>query len=137
MQPREHFIRLRLQRVPGEDGDGFAIDDMARGLAAAQIIIVERGQIVVDKRIGVKHLNGGAEVCNSGWQSAGAEHHAGRFHAQNGAQPLAPGEDAVAHGAMDGVRQNFSCGKQAVERGIRQVHARLEYVVHSGLHHLR
>jgi hypothetical protein len=55
-----------LERVAGEDGDGFAEDDVAGGLAAAEVVVVERGEVVVDERVGVEHLDGGAEVGDAG-----------------------------------------------------------------------
>ena len=51
-----------LQCVAGEDCDGFAEGDVAGGFAAAQIVVVERGQIVVDQRVGVDHFDRSAEV---------------------------------------------------------------------------
>ena len=38
-----------LEGVAGEDGDGFAEDDVAGGLAAAEVVVVEGGQVVVDE----------------------------------------------------------------------------------------
>ncbi len=38
-----------LQGVAGEDGDGFSVNYVTGGLAAAEIVVVERGQIVVDE----------------------------------------------------------------------------------------
>ena len=64
----EDFEGAGLQRVSGEDGDGFAEGHMAGGLAAAQIVVVERGQVVVDERVGVQHLDGCAEVLDASGQ---------------------------------------------------------------------
>ncbi len=44
------------QRVAGEDRHGFAEDFVAGRFAAAEIVVIERRQIVVDQRIGVDHL---------------------------------------------------------------------------------
>ena len=51
-----------LEGVAGEDGDGFAEDDVAGGLAAAEVVVVEGGEVVVDEGVGVEHLEGCAEV---------------------------------------------------------------------------
>ena len=51
-----------LEGVAGEDGDGFAEDLVAGGLAAAEVVVVEGGQVVVDEGVGVEHLDGGAEI---------------------------------------------------------------------------
>ena len=51
-----------LEGVAGEDGGGFAEDDVAGGLAAAKVVVVEGGEVVVDEGVGVEHLQGCAEV---------------------------------------------------------------------------
>ena len=140
---REHLIGLRLQSVAGEDGDGLAECLVAGGTAAAQVIVIERGQIIVNQRIGVEHFEGGAETFDTGGKGSDvgeglggiagtARHrrgarcarqrysrdHAARFHAENGAQAFAAGEHAVAHGLMNG-RGMLGCGRQKpFERGI-------------------
>ena len=48
--------------VAGEDGEGFAEDDVARWLAAAEVVVIERGQVVVDQRIGVQHFDCRAQI---------------------------------------------------------------------------
>ena len=48
-QLREHFIGLRLQRVSRQDGDRLAEDFVAGGTAAAQVVVIERGQIVMNR----------------------------------------------------------------------------------------
>ena len=77
-EPGERLVGEGLERVSGEDGDGFAENDVAGGLAAAEIVVVERRQIVVDERIGVQHLDGCAEVFYSG-EGIAAGDHARRF----------------------------------------------------------
>ena len=47
-----------LEGVAGEDGDGFAEDYVAGGLAAAEVVVVEGGEVVVDEGVGVGHLYG-------------------------------------------------------------------------------
>ena len=40
---------LRLQGIPGQDGQGLPIDLVAGGLAPAQIIVIHTGQVVMDQ----------------------------------------------------------------------------------------
>ena len=68
VEPGQNFEGAGLQRVSGEDGNGFAEGHVAGGLAAAQVVVVERGQIVVDERIGVKHFDGCAEPLDASRQ---------------------------------------------------------------------
>ena len=111
----EDFVSLGLERVAGEDGGGFSEDDVAGGLAAAEVVVVERGQVVVDERIGVQHLDRCAEFFDSvGWLW-GARNHAGGFDTEHWAQALAAGEDAVAHGLVDRGRGLIFCGDEAFE----------------------
>ena len=51
-----------LEGVAGEDGDGFSEGYVAGGLAAAEVVVVEGGEVVVDEGVGVGHFDGGAEV---------------------------------------------------------------------------
>ena len=67
----QHLEGAGLQGVAGQDGDGFAEGLVAGGLAAAQIVVVQGGQIVVDERVGVEHLQGRAQAGNSWGQRAG------------------------------------------------------------------
>ncbi len=75
----EHFIGLGLERVAGEDGGGFAEGDVAGGLAAAEVVVVERGQVVVDERIGVEHFEGGGELFNAFGRLRGARRSSARL----------------------------------------------------------
>ena len=124
----------RLQSVAREDGDGFAERDVAGGMAAAQVIVVERGQVVVDERVGVEHLQRGAEVGDAGGQLTASGHHARGFHAEDGAQALAAGEDAVAHGAVDGVGQRLGRGQEPFEGCVGERDARGEQRSYRGIH---
>lgn len=53
------------QGIPGQKSDAFPKLNMAGGLAAAQIIIIHAGQVIVDERIGMNHLYGTGQ-----WQSS-------------------------------------------------------------------
>ena len=101
MQAGEHLVSLGLQRVPGKDGDRFAKDDVAGRLAPAQIIVVQRGQIVMDQGIGVQHFDGCAQLFHPLRKLPGAGDHSGGFHAQHRPQPLASGKNAVPHRPVD------------------------------------
>jgi len=61
---RQHFVGLRLQGVSRENGDGLAERLMAGGTPAPQVVVVERGQIVVDQRIGVEHFERRPDLLN-------------------------------------------------------------------------
>ena len=65
LESGQHLEGAGLQRVAGQDGDGFAKGLVAGGLAAAQVVVVQGGQIVVDQRIGVEHLQGRAQAGDS------------------------------------------------------------------------
>jgi hypothetical protein len=51
-----------LECVTGEDRDGLSESDVAGRLAAAEVVVIERGEVVVDERVGVDHLEGCTEV---------------------------------------------------------------------------
>ena len=55
-KPRDGLEGEGLEGVAGEDGGGFAEDDVAGGLAAAEVVVVESGEVVVDEGVGVEHL---------------------------------------------------------------------------------
>ena len=65
LQLRQHFVGVSLQRVAGKDGGGLAECLVAGGAAAAQVIIVERGKVVVDERVGVQHLQRRAQFVDA------------------------------------------------------------------------
>src|SRR6476661_7197681 len=44
---RQQRKRLGMQAIAGEDGDAVAVDDVERWPAAAQRVVVHRGEIVV------------------------------------------------------------------------------------------
>ena len=123
-----------LEGVAGEDGDGFAEDDVAGGLAAAEVVVVEGGEVVVDEGVGVEHLEGCAEVgCAFGDVGCAADH-AGGFHAEDGAEAFAAGEGAVAHGAVDGVGKGVGRGQEAFEGGVGELRAGEKQGLYGGIH---
>src|SRR5581483_3690520 len=56
LQARQDFVGPRLQRVSSQNGDGLAKYLVAGRAPAAQVVIVESGQIIVDKGVRVQHL---------------------------------------------------------------------------------
>ncbi len=114
----KHFVRLGLQGIARQNGDGFAENFVAGGPAPAQIVIVERGQIVVDQRIGVQHFERRAELFNS--RRKGTGDHAPGFHAENGTQPLAAGEHTVPHRLVDRNRMLRCRRQQTLQRRVGQ-----------------
>ena len=62
----QYFISLRLQRVSGKNGDGLAEGLVAGGTPAAQVVVIERGQVVVDQRISVEHFERRAQLLDAG-----------------------------------------------------------------------
>ena len=89
----------RQQRVAGQDRDRLAEHHVRGRLAAAQVVVVHRGQVVVDQAVGVDHLDRAGER----HQLARARRRRPRRHASTstGRMRLPPGEQAVAHGAVD------------------------------------
>lgn len=97
----EHVERQRLQRIAGEDRGGFVEGDMHGGLAAAEVVVVHRRQVVVDQRIAVDQFDcggGGVEV-----GLAGAERGAGGVGEQR-AHALAAVEHAMSHRPVQAAR---------------------------------
>ena len=73
--------------VAGENGERFAEDFVIGGLAAAEVIIVHGGEIVVDEREGVNELDGDGGCDGGGIVGAAAA-------GEGGFQNDAPGEGA-------------------------------------------
>jgi hypothetical protein len=123
----------RLKRISGEDSNCFAEDFVTGGLASTEIVIVECGEVVVDEGISVQHFQGCTEIFNSfgmaGWgrRLRGIEistsDHSGGFHAEDGAEAFAAGEDAVAHGPVDGMGEGVGRGQKAFEGSVGEFDA--------------
>ena len=81
--------RLGQQRVPGQDRHGFPKHLVIGEAAAPEIVVVHGGQIVVDERIGVNHL----ECAGCGQNRlVGSPADIGCGKAEDGAQAFATGE---------------------------------------------
>jgi len=103
----------RLKGVAGEEGDGFAIDFVAGGDAAAQVVVIHARQVVVNEGVGVEAFDGG------GGQEGGLARRAagcGGGGTEDGAQAFAAGEQAVAHG-----------GVESGGAGVRRWHAPVQF----------
>ena len=126
-----------LKGVAGQDGGGFAEDDVAGGLAAAEVVVIEGGEVVMDEGIGMKHLKRRAKFCCGLLFEGGAGDHAGGFEGEDGAEALTAGEGAVAHRAMDGVGRCIDVGKQALESCVGEGCAVLQGVLDVMRHGIR
>jgi len=107
---------LCLQRIACQDRGRLSEHYVTSGTPAPQVVIVERGQIIVDERVGVQHFEGGAHVVNAIGQAA--FNHAAGFATEDGAQALASGKHAVAHRLVDRSRVLRLGGKQTLQRPI-------------------
>ncbi len=126
LQPRQHLVGERLQGIAGEDRRRLAVSLVAGGTAAAQVIVIERRQVVMDQRIGVDHLQGRADFLHAHRQCAADGRHARALHAQDGTDTLTAGKDAVAHRAVDGDGIRIVAGKQALQGLVNGAAAGLE-----------
>src|SRR6266404_2589852 len=91
---------------------------MAGELASAVIVIVERWQIVVNQRIGVDELQragGGDGAVDS------IGHSVGGCQAEQRADALASGEQAVAHCTMDGRGRNRFGWDKAIQLAVDEL----------------
>src|SRR6266567_8550578 len=75
---------------------------MASGSTAAQVIVIERGKVVMNQRVSVQQSHGRTQLVDTSRQ--GTRYHSPRLHAQHWPQPLASSEDAVAHGFVNRYR---------------------------------
>src|SRR5713226_1184335 len=94
----DSFKRQGQKSVAGENGDGFAEFFVASGFAAAEVIVVQRGQIIVDQGVRVDEFDGASRM-KRGCDIASKD--ARRLETEDGANALASREDAVAHGRMN------------------------------------
>ena len=92
---RQHFEGARLQCIADEDGGGFVEGAMTGGAAAAQIVVVHRGQVIVHQAVDVNELDGRRRRIEQ--LERRTERFAGGIH-QHRPHALAAGQRAVAHG---------------------------------------
>ena len=92
---RQHQVeRLREEAVAGQDGHVLAEGDVAGGPAAAQRVVVDRRQVVVDERVRVDELERGGGGQHAGGVGAAAPR---RGQREDRPDALAAGEQRVAH----------------------------------------
>ena len=101
-----------LEGVAGEDGGGLVIGPVHGGTAAADVIVVHTGQVVMDQAVGVDAFEG----------AGGAQHRPlldveqiGRLKREEGPQPLAGAEGGIAHGFGQARFGAVGAGQQLVE----------------------
>jgi len=104
----------RKQRIAGEDRYRFAEHLVVRWFAAAQIIIVESRQIIMNQRVRVDKFERTPGLNRS---FRGLVEHARRFQAKDRPNPFASGKHTVPHRAVDRRRRSIFRRDQAVERG--------------------
>ena len=104
---------LREQRVAREHGDAFAEDFVVRWFAATEIVVVHRGQIVVDERVGVDTLDGARERQGVSLATAAGLR---RRERERGPHAFAAGEERIAHRLVDGGWLGLLGREQGVER---------------------
>lgn len=84
--------------VAGEEGVGFAVADVGGGFAAAQVVVVHAGEVVVNEGVGVESLErGGGEKGAGGIFAEGFADGEG----ENAAEAFAAVEGGVAHGLVE------------------------------------
>src|SRR6266496_1857527 len=116
LQARQHLVGLCLQSVSRQNRDRFTKSFVAGGTAAPEVVIVERGQVVVNQGIGVQHFQRGASFLDPVGKRP--RYGAPCFHAQDRTNALAPGEDAVPHSLMNGCRTLLGTRQKSFERRV-------------------
>ncbi|MNT39296.1 hypothetical protein D3C72_1755270 [compost metagenome] len=104
-----------LQAVAGEYGAGFVEGLVGGRLAAAQVVVVHRRQIVMHQRVGVDQFDRASR--RIGLRRFAAQGLAGGIHQQR-AHPLAAVEHAVAHGLVEARQFRPGWFEQAFQRRI-------------------
>jgi hypothetical protein len=94
--------------------------------AAAIIIIIHRGEVVVDKGIGVDALNGARQGHGL---SLGTTTGCGGGKAKSGAHAFAAGKQRVAHGLVNRCRTGAGRRQKVVEGAVNGLGALLEEAV--------
>src|SRR5271170_1811543 len=99
---RQHLKSQRQQCVARQDRDRLAEYFVAGRPAATQIVVVERGKIVVNQRISVNQLQRAGGRLDPGRRIRNSLR---RRHAQDGTNALAAREEAIPHGFVNGLRR--------------------------------
>src|SRR5882762_909497 len=88
---------------------------VAGGFAAAKIVVVQGGQVIVNQRIGVNHFDGAGRMQRGG--NIGREYPGG-LNAKDRANALAAGKNTIAHGLMNGSESSGYLWQEFFERGV-------------------
>src|SRR6267143_1204068 len=102
-----------MPSVPAASAISATTSAMTRESPATIVVVVHRGKVVVDQRVGVDEL----ERARRGQDALGhAAHGLAAGDDEDGPQALAAGHHAVAHGPVDGGRGRGLRRQHAVER---------------------
>ena len=102
--------RLGLQRIAREHRLGISELNVARGLAAAQHIIVHARQVIMNQGIGVNELNGDCSLVADAERSSGQA--AGSID-KEGANPLSAAQNGIAHGFIQSLKPPLLLGQRS------------------------
>ena len=91
---------------------------MTRGPPAAQVVVIQGRQIIMDQRIGMQHFEGGTQIFDS--RGKGAGDHPACLHAQDRPQAFTARKYAMAHGLVNRDRMLGYRRQQAFQRPIGQ-----------------
>ncbi len=126
----EHCEGQRLQRVAGQDRRAFIERTVTGRPSASQVVIVHRGQVVVDQAVGMDQFHGRrgrVEIVRVRTQRLPGDVH------QQRAQPLAAAQHAVAHRFLQARRGLVGAAQRALQCQfhalLRRVHTLLEFAL--------
>src|SRR5438270_3744658 len=109
------FKSNRQQRVARQDRDAVAENFVASRAAAAEIVVIHAGEIVVNERISVDAFHRtGVWQGGAGFSAAGF----GGRETKNRPEAFAAGEQTVAHRLVDGRGRHRGLGQKSVEGAI-------------------
>jgi len=112
--------------IAGEDGDAFAEDLMIGRPAAAEVIVIHAGEIVVDERVGVDAFDG-TGVGQGGVDGAAAGLRG--CEGEDGAKTLAARKEAVAHRLVESGGFDGGLREETAKRLIHQRRALREILI--------
>ncbi len=128
---REQLECEDLQRIAGQDRGRLVVGLVARGPAAAQVVVVHCRKVVVHQRVGVNQFDrAGRCVHGLEWQAKGL----GRRIRQGGPDPLARAEHAVALRRVQPLRDRGLGRKPALEVSLDAMPPFVEACVQCGIH---
>ncbi len=110
---RQRRERQRQQAVAGQNRHRLAEHFVVGGLAAPQVVVVERRQVVVNQRIGVDEFERAADLDRT-LQILGE--HSRHLEAQRGANSLTPRKHAVPHRTVNRRRLRIFRRQYPVQR---------------------